>query len=60
MQVSSSSLLSRDSNGIRPESAFSMLTSVSKGFIKIAQRDLAPIDDAMFCSQFENMKRSSQ
>lgn len=60
MQVSSSSMMSRDSNGVRPESAFSMLISVSRGFINISQHELGLIDDAMFCSQFKNMKRSSQ
>ena len=59
MQVSSLSLMSRDSNGVRPESAFSMLISVSRGFINISQHELGLIDDAMFCSQFKNMKRSS-
>ena len=59
MQVSSLSLMSRDSNGDRPESAFSMLISVSRGFINSSQHKLGLIDEAMFCSQFKNMKRSS-
>jgi hypothetical protein len=59
MQVLSSRLMSGDNNGVRPESALSMLISINKGFIKIAQQELGPIDDAMFCSQFKNRKRSS-
>jgi hypothetical protein len=54
MQVSSSSLMTRDSKGVRPESAFIMLISISKGFIKIAQHELGQMDDAMFCSQLKN------
>jgi hypothetical protein len=51
--------MSGDNNGVRPESALSMLISINKGFIKIAQQELGPMDDAMFCSQFKNRKRSS-
>jgi hypothetical protein len=53
-------MMSRDRYGASPESAFSMLIFVSKGFIKIAQHKLGLMDDAIFYSQFKNTERNSQ